>query len=312
MSKNVVCYVRRRLITDWKRKVLTRTDSAFVYGSNDKNVFAKLNPGDVLWIVASVPSRPPEIVARLEVEIVAQRDDPALGVSEKLLKKFYKFEWIARGGKESRFFGHNNAERAFMVSEFLSSGGRRWRLGEDSCCWKSEYGIRFLRPVELCPPGIDLFKQTTEAPAIFISWKWKDNQEELIRALAYALADLGFTVWLDKLAMPASRALQKLKGFPEALEMLLQDGYQKSCLLLAIGSKLYGTISENSAKNWTLEEWNRAFGPHHPIQRRVFCPAYSEHSTVFSQEELYLKSSNPLEAAVELRNWFNQTISPSI
>jgi hypothetical protein len=117
---------------------------------------------------------------------------------------------------------------------------------------------------------------------------------------------------LDKLAMPASESLQRLVNFPEALQLLLQDGYQKSCLLLAIGSKKYGTISEGSAKNWTLDEWNGELDPHHPIHRRVFRPVYSRGSGVLIQKELYLNSSNPLEAGVELKNWFAQTVSPQI
>jgi hypothetical protein len=310
MPKNVVCYVQRKRITDWKRKILTRTDSAFIYGSNDKVVFSKLKAGDVLWIVAQVPLRPPEIVARLEVEIVTLRDDPKLGVSEKLLEKFPQWTWIARGGKGSRFYGHNNAERAFMQSEFLTPTGKRWRLGETSAHWTDECGKRFQGPVEICPSGEELFKQIAEAPAIFISWKWKDNRKRAIRNLAFALADQGFTVWLDKLAMPASTSLERMvKNFPEALEMLLQDGYQHSSLLLAIGTRRYGVISDNSAKNWTMEEWNGALDPQHLIQRRIYHPAYSKGSSVLTQRELYLQSSDPLEAAVELKNWYHQIIS---
>jgi hypothetical protein len=304
MSKQVVCYVQRQRITDWKRKVLTRSDSAFIYGSNDRNVFAKLRSGDVLWIVAPVPQRPPEIVARLNVEVVAQRDDPRLGVSEKLLGKFPKWAWIAHGGEGSKFYGHNSAERAFMQSEFLTPTGKRWHLGEKSSCWKSAYGQRFQGPVEICPPGAELFEQIAEAPAIFISWKWRDNRKRLIRALAFALADQGFAVWLDKLAMPASESLQRLVNFPEALEMLLQDGYQHSAILLAIGSPRYGTPTFENSPNWTLNEWNGALGPQHPIQRRIFRPAYSKGSSALDKKELYLQSSDPLEAAIELRNWF--------
>jgi len=307
MSKQVVCYVQRQRITDWKRKILTRADSAFIYGSNDELVFAKLQPSDVLWIVAPVPNRPPEIVARLNLEIVSHRADPALEVSEKLLGKFPNFKWIARGGEGSRFFGHNNAERAFLQAEFQTSTGKRWRFADQSSGWQSQYGQRFQRPTEICPPGAELFRQIAEAPAIFISWKWKDNRKRVIHSLAFALADQGFTVWLDKLAMPASESLDRMvENFPEALQRLLQDGYQHSAILLAIGTRRYGKITKNSAKNWTEEEWNGALDPAHPIQRRIFRPAYSQGSSALTQKELYLQSPDPIEAALELKKWFDK------
>jgi len=55
MKKQVVCYIKRELISDWKRKVITHPERAFVYGSRDERVFAKLKKDDVLWVVSPIP-----------------------------------------------------------------------------------------------------------------------------------------------------------------------------------------------------------------------------------------------------------------
>ena len=306
MTKNVVCYVQRKRITDWKRKVLTRDDSTFIYGSSDDYVFAKMGSGDVLWVVASVPKRPPEIVARLDVELVAPRTDSKLGISEKLLSKFPKFKWFARGKGTSRFFGHNNAERAFMQSTFLTSLGKSVRLGdEDASDWQGIYGKKFRRPLEIAPSGESLFQQITDQPAVFISWKWGDNRKRLVRDLAYALADQGFTVWLDRLAMPASESLRRLANFPQALEILLQDGYRHSSVLLAVESKRYGMKSEKSAKNWTLDEWNGVYDTNRKLHRVVYRPAYAKESQIVSGNDLHLDDLNVKNIARKLREWWH-------
>ena len=59
MENHVLSYVKRPLITKWKRLVLTRDVPVFAYGSNDDHVFAKrLKNGGTLWIIASIPNRP--------------------------------------------------------------------------------------------------------------------------------------------------------------------------------------------------------------------------------------------------------------
>jgi hypothetical protein len=309
MPKHFVCYVQRKRITDWKRKVLTREDSAFIYGSRDNLVFPEMKREDVLWVVSPVPNRPPEIVARLNVEIVAMRDNPELGVSQRLLDKFPNFIWFARGDGNSRFYGHNNAEKALMQSTFFTSTGKPWCLGKYSSGWRSEFGKRFQRPVEISTPDGELFQQIADQPAIFISWKWRDNQKRLIRNLAYNLADQGFAVWLDQLAMPASESLKRLKNFPEALEQLLCDGYRHSSILLAIESRNYGTQSNSSAKNWTLDEWNGVLNPDQMLYHCVFRPSYSQPSEALVKCDYRIKSFDPTEAAFELKTWFCSTRS---
>jgi hypothetical protein len=309
MPRHFVCYMQRDRITDWKRKSLTRDDSAFIYGSSAAPIFSQIRQGDVLWVVSPVPERPPEIVARLDVCIAAKREDPRLNVSQKLLEKFPGFTWFARGDETSRYFGHNNAECALMQSTFLTPLGKPWSLTERSAHWRSEYGKRFQGPVELSADCAALFKDITDQPAIFISWKWSENCDWVIRDLAFNLADCGFNVWLDQLAMPASESLRRMEKFPEALQRLLRDGYSHSSVILAIEGERYGIKTRGSAKNWTLDEWRGALSRRQPILRCIFRPCYGRPSKVLVDCDYRLQSSDPIEAARELKAWYERMVT---
>ena len=128
MSNHVLCYVQRRRVTDWKRLVITHDKPAFIYGSNDERVFDnRLRDGGTLWVVSSIPDRPPELVARLVVVAILKRKDPKLaelGVNQRLVRHFAEFEWIAVGGPQSEFFGHNTAGDALLNTVFETTSGR--------------------------------------------------------------------------------------------------------------------------------------------------------------------------------------------
>ena len=265
MENNVLCYVQRSLITKWKRLVLTRDDPLFVYGSNDDRVFAKLlKDGGVLWIIASIPKHPPELVARLDVEMVRERDDPELDINPRFLQEF-DFTWIAKGKDTSEFFGHNNAEKALLQLAFRPQKGKPWKIAPETTRWLGKYGSKLQSPRFICEAGefengvVSLGSQPfndfqkQKSRTVFLSWKWHDNTKTFMRSLAEELVAQGFMPWLDLLAMPWSKDLDQREEDKPKLERLLKYGYQHATVLVAVDSKHYGKATK-PYKNWTKHE----------------------------------------------------------
>ncbi|MFZ5910795.1 MAG: hypothetical protein ACOYYU_12340 [Chloroflexota bacterium] len=304
MSKQVVCYVQRKLIADWKRKVITHFERAFVYGSRDRRVFAKLEKGDVLWIVSPVQGRPPELVARLEIEGVAPLGCGSLPIAESLELKFSAFDYLALGGPASVFFGHNNAGPALMQTTFVNPTSRlQWRLSDRSADWKPEYGSRFIRPFEVALPesGISHFDLLAQSPPVFLSWKQRDHEPGDILSLAYALADQGLMPWLDLLALPASKSLKVAQKRSQELTRLLEYGYQHSEALLVVESEHYGEKSDESDENWTQREWDGTFSETIPLERFIYLPQTASPCATIPATHPRLSSRTHDQAALELR-----------
>jgi hypothetical protein len=319
MENHILCYVQRNRITDWKRLVITDEEPAFLYGSNDERVFVKhLVDGGTLWVVSSIPTRPPELVACLSVTTVAKRDDPkleALGVSKRLLRHFAEFNWIAVGGYDSEFFGHNVAGSALLQTTFESTSGEPWVLSRGSREWRGEYGMKLQRPTKVSNKGLDSQENgiaalralaATSAQSVFVSWKWCDNSKRLVRSLAYALAESGFMPWVDLLALPRSKALLKVQEDEEKLESLLRYGYRRCFGVIGVETVNYGTQSEGSDENWTLREWEGAFAQDRAALARIaYRPKGATSCGVMSCPDLRLSGTDPRMAARELRNWLD-------
>jgi hypothetical protein len=318
MENHVVCYVQRNRVTDWKRLVITHDEPAFLYGSNDERVFAKqLAGGGTLWVISSIPERPPELVALLSVKTVARRDDPrlaALGVSKRLLRHFAEFKWIAVGGDDSEFFGHNTAGSALLRTVFESTSGDPWVLSRGARKWRGQYGMKLQRPTKVSTAGLGCQENgvaalrelaATSKRSVFISWKWCDNPKQLVRSLAYALAENGFMPWLDLLTLPRARALKKVQADEEKLESLLRYGYRRCFGVIGVETANYGTQSDGSDKNWTLREWEGKLAREGGVARIVYRPKGATGCGVMPHADLWLSSAHPPRAAKELRNWLD-------
>jgi hypothetical protein len=318
MENHVLCYVQRNRITDWKRLVITHEEPAFLYGSNDDRVFVKhLVGGGTLWVVSSIPTRPPELVARLSVNTVAKRNDPkleALGVSKRLVRHFAEFKWIAVGGHDSEFFGHNVAGNALLETTFESTSGEPWVLSAGVREWRGEYGMKLQRPTKVSNKslssqenGIAALRElaATSTGSVFLSWKWRDNSKQLVRSLAYALAEGGFMPWLDLLALPRAKALRKVQEDEQKLESLLRYGYGRCFGVIGVETDNYGTQSEGSDENWTLREWEGAFARDRTLARIAYRPKGATGCGVMTSADLWFSSANPRMAARELRNWLD-------
>ena len=319
MENHVLCYVQRDRITDWKRLAITHEEPAFIYGSNDERVFVEhLAGGGTLWVVSSIRTRPPELVARLSVKTVLERNDPklrAFGVSERFARHFAEFKWIAVGGTDSEFFGHNVAGSALLQTTFESASGEPWVLSSGAREWRGAYGMKLQRPTRVSNEslgpqenGIAALKTlaATSAQSVFVSWKWRDSSARVVRSLAYALAERGFMPWLDLLALPKARALRKIQGDEEKLERLLRYGYRRCFALIGVETINYGSQSEGSHRNWTLREWEGEFVTDRRLARIAYRPKSAIGSELMSCVDLRLSSADPQVAAGELRNWHDR------
>ena len=318
MENHVLSYVQRNRITDWKRLVITHEEPAFVYGSNDERVFAKhLAGGGTLWVISSILTRPPELVARLSVKTVAERNDPklqALGVSKRFARHFAEFKWLAVGGHDSEFFGHNVAGNALLQTTFESTHGEPWVISEGARAWRGEYAMRLQRPTRVSHKSLGSQENgiaalealaATRTHSVFISWKWCDNSKQFVRSLAYALAESGLMPWLDLLALPRAKALSKVQEDGQKLENLLRYGYRRCFGVIGVETVNYGTQSEGSDKNWTLREWEGVFALDRALARIAYRPKGATSCGVMSCPDLRLSSTDPRMAARELRNWLD-------
>ena len=329
MENNVLCYVQRSLITKWKRLVLTRDKLLFVYGSCDDHVFAKrLKNGGVLWVIASIPNHPPELVARLDVEMVRRWNDPELDIDPRFLQKF-RYRWIAKGRDNSEFYGHNNAESALLQLAFRPQEGDPWKIDEGATKWRGDYGSKKLRsPRYICEAGeyengivspgnqpfLDL--QEKKSRAVFLSWKWRDNTKTFMRSLADELVIQGFMPWLDLFALPWSRDIEKREKDKPKLERLLKYGYEQAAAIVAIDSEHYGTRTnsrkrkDQQNRNWTKREWQGKLAKNDKIKKIICRPEGHKPSELLQGLENTLPFYNqpPAEFARELRKWFDENM----
>jgi hypothetical protein len=321
MENNVLCYVQRSLITKWKRLVLTHDEPLFVYGSDDDHVFAtRLKDGGILWVIASTPGGSPELVARLDVEMVRERGNPELDINPRFLRKF-EYKWIAKGKDNSEFFGHNNAEKALLQLAFGPKNGEPWKIEEGATQWQGKYGSKLQSPRYICETGelekglislgnlplLDLQKKKSRA--VFLSWKWRDNTKNFMRSLASELVAEGFMPWLDLLAMPWSQHIEQREKDKPKLEKLLKYGYQHSAAIIAIDSENYGTPTEEFP-NWTKREWEGELAKNIKIKKLVYRPKGNKKSKLIqkSGDGLPVFEQPQAEFACGFRKWFDENL----
>lgn len=301
IQSNYIAYVQTKRITDWKRIVLTKDSISFLYGSSDRNVFAKIPENAVLWIIESKPKRPPSLVAKLDIANIRLIDE----VIEEDRDKFrhYKaFKWIAICKNTSVFYGYNNIENELLNLYFESAKKPKWKLS-DQKSWDARLGRKMMAPRRISTaeyiknPVFQKFRQKNK-PGVFISWKWKNNDQGKIRELAYQLADEGYIVWLDILALPKSKALEIVASDSKKLERLLEYGYTNSDYLLAIDSQEYGIKSENSQKNWTLREWTGEISENKKM-KRILVKSNQNINNRFSDEADFIIERNEVDEIVK-------------
>ena len=271
---HLIAYVRTSKVTDWKRIALLYGDAqgpAFVYRSDNAETFGRYaKDGTVLWVIESHKDAPPSLVARLEIvgqvharlEIDVIEESGRADVPDGMLRAFEygrKLRWYAVGDRgHSRFFGYNDVSRALLRTD-LEGEPAPWRGHQK---WSPKFGQSLQGPRRI-KSGIEALKELADTLArrsVFLSWKHRDfaGRHDQVEAVIAALVAEGIDCWWDQRALPASRALARLTGAPDVLERLLDYGLDRSRVLLALGSKHWGSPSSRDAnRNWTRGEWDR-------------------------------------------------------
>lgn len=263
----LLTYVQTGRITAWKHMVQKSDQSSMVYGSNDAVRFQHLKPGDVLWVIASTPGRPPSLTAKLVIESLGDEHCEKTRNNENarmlLDDPEKRFKWVVIGGKDSCFYGFNDAGKALLDLPLLTGSGKPLDLGQKAAQWESRFGYYLQRPVKIAERpvenALEKLARHCQQNTIFISWKHADHVRRTFPlSVVYALVEQGFAVWFDLLALPVSKYTPRIQKNPEVMTTLLKYGYKQSRCALAIDSPQYGVRSQGSHANWTLEEWEGA------------------------------------------------------
>jgi hypothetical protein len=318
LTRDVLCYVQRRRISDWKRQVFREKEPLFMFGSNDRRVFARLHPGDRLWIVATRGDGLPSLTARIIVGRAGPFGDPALGIPEHRMHAFREWKWMIRGAEGSEFYGHNDASDALLGTVYCSASGRSRMLAPEGGPWKSTLGTRLQGPALICPAGKlhGEIASPGSAPlealaarkkfSVFISYKWQDQNRALVRSLADALARSGLMPWLDQLALPGARASARIAQDEPLLRRLLHYGYGQCPLLLGLYSPHYGVQTGEHTGNWSRREWRNDLGATSPKIKVLYNPDRLEASTLVADRYTELTQPGFDELAAELKRIFLQ------
>jgi hypothetical protein len=338
MTEHIVAYVQKKLITAWKRNTLKhcREDNqpTFLYSSNDSWQFGPYaRSGAVLWVIASQPPDPPALVAKLDNIQQVCVDIDRLQIPDRLYQRFGRRLYVVRGGEKSRFFGHNNVSKLLLEMKYLDKDGTPWSLVDcksNQTVWQSSFGIRLLRPARIAGGDRGAFKlqrysERLLSRTIFISYKRRDHSKELrrnrMRQFVRELVNREYAVWLDRIALPATRGPKDRKHhYSQAaqdrmLTILLQQGLDDSKVLLAISSACYGAPSRTGKRNWTKDEWNsisRNADRDSPCIPTVWslAPQTSPDSEVDLSETVPFSSSKSAKRAAEdFDKWFKRSRS---
>ena len=300
LTRDVLCYVQRRRISDWKRQVFREEKPLFMFGSNDRRVFARIQPGDRLWIVTARGDGLLSLTARIIVDRAGPFGDPALGIPDHRMHPFREWKWMVRGAGGSEFYGHNDASDALLGTVFSSASGRPRMLAPEGGPWKSTLGNRLQGPALICPAGIPFGGIASPGSAhlealaarkkcsVFISYKWQDQNRAAVRTLADALSRAGLMPWLDQLALPRARVSARISQDEPTLRRLLHYGYGQCPLLLGLYSPHYGVQTGTHAGSWSGREWRNDLGAPSPKIKVLYNPDRLEPSTLVADRNAEL------------------------
>ena len=309
---HVLSYVRRSLITDWKRQVFREDEPLFVFGSNDRRVIPHMHAGDHLWIISGQPDGPPSLIARIVVDWVTPAVD-VMSIPAERLNPFRAWKWIVRGTDKSEFFGHNDASGVLLNTVFCSPSGRPRVLSASGGTWTNALGGKLQSPTLIYPagkpfgkrlsPGSALLEALAERTAlsVFISYKWKDGTQALVRAAAQALERAGLMPWLDQLALPRARASKRIAQNEVLLRRVLKYGYNQSVAVMGVYSPNYGVATKPDSGNWSRREWRGELDTACRKIKVLYNPDHLPLSPLVADRDNELRQIDPDNMAIELK-----------
>jgi hypothetical protein len=217
---------------------------------------------------------PPTLVARLKVcQVRKCRKGRSLSFPDN-----YIYQYAAFGDKSlSCFYPPNdmlNLLSAIRVRHLISRKERQLPISSPRSttesradAWRSNAAYLFQHSWEIASGSTNAFNKfdrKIKAASVFISYKHVDHKKDEAGVLSWAdpvdlagdLMHLGFAPWLDRLALPGSRALSEATREQGVLTNLLGNGLKNAKALIAIVTQRYGMPTGNNY-NWTLDEFKR-------------------------------------------------------
>ncbi|MEJ2309874.1 MAG: hypothetical protein P8Z78_11220 [Gammaproteobacteria bacterium] len=226
-----------------------------------------------------------------------------------------RYNYVVRGGKRSRFYGHNDVSGVLDELAFLGTHGNLVKQPGEAWVPRRHGNMlqRAHRIADATP--LENFSRRLDRRSLFISWKHRDvkgrRRENLgvrrhVLEFTRELNRRGMAVWLDELALPDYRPKT---ADDNLLDLLLRQAMQQCRVLVGVATRHYGCISPDSTVNWTALEWrskskrNRAllFVDETP---RVRCLEEKRSSCIDPQSAGLLLSGTAEAAAGDFVDWF--------
>ncbi len=273
---HVLAYLNWQRLMAWKRHSI-RSEANFApvaYASRATSFFSQAfrasdgamsflpqNPGeDVLWVVATprdLRSKETAFAPTITACLVVKRfhrgpaikampeEDSVRKIASTFAKRGKKKEdWkslrvIEADLQESRFFAHFDASKLLAAIKFRSKKHLTELLTSgftpaQKCEWLAQR-LQRPRPIENLPREIAELR-TAPPRSVFLSYR--AHSADKARSLALALMSCRLHVWLDTLAMPASRARLEVSSNEEGeLESVLRRSVEGSDLFVALADK---------------------------------------------------------------------------
>lgn len=327
MATDLIAYVQQDLITYWKQLSLFKPyggKPTFLYSCNGAGQFERYaRRNATLWVVATRPSEPPALVAKLgRIERVGEEIKESQ-VDPEILYQFSFRDHVSMGRSGSRFFAHNDVSQSMFDMTYLSVNDIEWefpKAGRDSrgqWRWDGRRNGNLLRnPFRVASGAAKLedFAKAITDKAVFVSYKRRDHRgndkKRRLAKFVRALVLLGYSVWFDRIALPESRvAKQGRIEFDERqqdqmLTTLLRYGLKNSKAVIVISSACYGTPSRKDGSNWTLKEFNSVTRK----RRRAIWQLYDlpESDVKIDPREVLCQTKSPQRAAEAFDRWFKR------
>jgi hypothetical protein len=194
------------------------------FGSNDKEFLARIKPGSRIWVVTRIPKRGPfsltacvKVHSTLDTQASSPADWP---VQVQELCEQWRYVAVA-DSQQSEFIETSNAEPVL-----------------------AHHGIRFSQRKTICYTAGSLVSAFRSCMAqgrkvVFLSYRWHQARPLVVR-LARELRTMGYSPWLDAMALPdytlkASEAIRE-----DRLQSLITHGISDSQKAIVIKTSGYG------------------------------------------------------------------------
>jgi len=293
MNTHLIAYINWDLIVAWKVLSLSISKDKelipFGYGSRQPIFISKAEPGNVIWVF-SIPKPTaeknitahnyrPTLVAKLTIGSNRIKFSEVESYSNKVEIIKLMDLWcnvVISDPNKSCFFPMNDATNLFYklkikrkkqkqgveVDKPILDSDEDEKDEKDvvktkSIRMKIGKNLRFMREIVNDQENIDMIEEYAEKSkknSVFISYSYSGNRDYAL-ALADKLLSLGYGTWIDSLAIPKQKGVDKIPE--ERLFKLLNYGIWNCNLFIALISEGYLFGKQNNQSNVDLAMKNK-------------------------------------------------------